>query len=223
MNNELRKARLGYQKSLWTKAEVLAGLQHFYQINSRYPTAREIDHFEYLPSSRSIQRQFGGLVRLREELLPDSHSNYTKGAYRSTIAGETWHRAAQYEEEFYNFLVLHFEPIAIHEHKVMRPGNVTSDYFIYTSEENGTVIDLFYAKDFYSLAGVVNIKLRRYTALPFETIFVLVGNDSLSFDSVQSLLARRRLPLPSHISVDTEANFKSKTIQKLKEESIYSR
>jgi hypothetical protein len=130
MSTSLRVSKSGDQLA-WTKQEILASLQHFYKLYNRYPTALEIDRFEYLPSSRSIQRSFGGLVALRKELIPDSHSNFTQGAYRSSIAKETWHRAVKYEEEFYNFLCSHFDPVAIHEHKIMRPGNVASDYFIY--------------------------------------------------------------------------------------------
>lgn len=207
----------------WTKTQVLAGLEHFYELYKRYPTAREIDAFEYLPSSRSIQRQFGGLVVLRSELIPNSHSSFTRGVYRSARAKESWHRAAKYEEEFYHFLCQCFDTVAIHEHKVMRPGNISSDYYIYFDENNGVVIDLFYAKDLFSLSNVVNIKLKRYANLPYETYFVLVGNGSIMIDDIQKMIANRKIPLPSQISVDTEQNFKSSTILKLKNKSKFSR
>lgn len=218
----LRKAQRGDQKA-WTKHQILSGLQHFYKLNDRYPTAIEIDSFEFLPSSRSIQRQFGGLVVLRKELIPDSHSNYTQGAYRSSVAKVTWHRAAKYEEEFYNFLCAHFDPVAIHEHKVMRPGNISSDFYIYINERQGVIIDLFYAKDMHSLRGVINIKKKRYESLTQKTIFLLVGNEELGIQAVRLSIKQRSIPLPPHILVDTETNFKSSTIYQIKELSKYAR
>lgn len=224
MENEvLRTARTGHQGAEWTKSEILAGLNHFFKLNGRYPTAREIDVFEYLPSSRSIQRKYGGLVLLRKELIPTSHANYTQGSYRSSVASQTWHRAAKYEEEFYDFLCQHFDPIAIHEHKVMRPGNVTSDYFIYLNKDRGIVLDLFYAQDMHSLGGVINIKLKRYKSLPFKTIFILVGNEQIAINQIHQFLSRRQSSLPQNILVDTEHNFKNSTINQIKALSAYAK
>jgi hypothetical protein len=85
------------------------------------------------------------------------------------------------------------------------------------------VIDLFYAQDIHSLGGVVNIKLKRYSALPFKTIFILVGNKSIDIGTVRTYLARRKIPIPHNILVDTEVNFKTLTIDQLKALSEYSR
>ena len=44
------------------------GFERFVQENGRLPSAVEIDAIDYLPSSRLIQRKFGGLERLRGAL-----------------------------------------------------------------------------------------------------------------------------------------------------------
>lgn len=105
----------------------------------------------------------------------------------------------------------------------MRPGNISSDYYIYFDENKGAVIDLFYAKDLFSLSNVVNIKLKRYVNLPYETYFVLVGNESIKIEDIRKMIINRKIPLPSQILVDTEQNFKSSTILKLKKKSKFSR
>lgn len=221
MNSSLRRARVG-QKN-WTKEQILAGVEYFFELYGRYPTAIEIDRFEYLPSSRSIQRSYGGLVSLRVELIPESHADFTKGSYRSNVAKMANHRAQKYEEEFYNFLSLHFDFIAIHEHKVIRPGGISSDYFVYFDENKGAVIDLFYAQDIRSLAGIIGIKLKRYILLPYEIYFILVGNPAITKEQIDILIARRKIALPSHITIDTEYNFKHSSVLKLKLRSKYSR
>jgi len=220
MNGGLRLAKSGDQLA-WTKEEILAGLEHFHKLYNRYPTALEIDRYEYLPSSRSIQRSYGGLVVLRKELIPKSQSNYTQGRYRSTIAKQTWDRAAKYEEEFYNFLTSHFKPIAVHEHKIIRPGNVCCDFYVYLNEDEGFIIDLFYAQDMFSLVGVINIKLRRYAHLPRKTYFVLVGNEEITIDQIRSKILNRKVPIPGNIFVDTENNFKLATIHSINKQSQY--
>lgn len=222
MDSSLRVSRIGDQLG-WTKEEILAGLQHFNKLYNRYPTALEIDAFEYLPSSRSIQRSFGGLVVLRKELIPESQANYTQGKYRTAIAKRTWDRAAKYEEEFYNFLTSQFKSIAIHEHKIMRPGNICSDFFVYLDEREGVIIDLFYAQDMFSLIGVINIKLKRYAPLPYKTYFVLVGNDRITSENISRKIKNRKIPLRSNIFIDTEKNFKLETILQLKTVSQFVR
>ena len=52
---------------IWTKENILNGLRKFFDDTGRYPTATEIDQNEYLPSSRQIQRAFGGLRNLRKD------------------------------------------------------------------------------------------------------------------------------------------------------------
>jgi hypothetical protein len=216
----LRKFTNGAQVP-WTKQEILAGLNFFYQQKGRYPTANEIDQFEYLPSSRSIQRTHGGLVSLRKELIPNAISDYTAGEYRKAKAQEADKRAKKYEEEFYDALSTHFRPIAIHEHKIIRPGNIASDFFIYLTELEGIVIDLFYAQDMRSLINIVNIKLKRYINLPYDVYFVLVGNPQILEKELVLRMANRSIPLPMNIKVVTEDTFKSNVIPELKTHSIY--
>jgi hypothetical protein len=218
----LRKNSPGYQDS-WTEEEVRAGLRHFYELHRRYPTAHEIDDFEYLPSSRSIQRSFGGLVALRGKLMPGEVSNFTSGEYRRSKAREADLRARGYEEEFYKFLTANFFEIAIHEHRIIRPGGIASDFFVYLTELSGIVIDLFYAQDIRSLANIVNIKLKRYEALPYPTYFVLVGNPTIGDDLIKRKMANRTLALPAHIKVTTEGEFKRSIVEELRRQSKYCR
>jgi hypothetical protein len=80
----LRRKRSGRQDGEWTKDQVIAGLLKFYEIHNRFPKASEIDTYEYLPTARSIQRNFNGILALKTELgIKDI---YHAGPYRSQIA-----------------------------------------------------------------------------------------------------------------------------------------
>lgn len=220
--HSLRKNAAGSKKP-WSKQELLAGLQYFNQQYGHFPSAHEIDAFAYLPTSRSIQRSCGGLVALRRELLPDSVDNFTKGAYRSTRARATYANGRNYEAIFYKFLCEQFAEIAVHEQKLIRPGNVSSDFYVYLNENIGIVIDIFYAGSMLNLLNVVNIKLKRYIIVAQETYLIIVGNEVIRQVDVLRKMKSKRLPLPPHINVVTEAHFKDAIIPKLKKRSKYCR
>ncbi len=216
-----QRSSLKHPKGLWTIDEVRAGFLYYHQLFSRYPTAHEIDAFEYLPSSRSLQRSFGGLVDIRRKLnLPIE--NYTKGESRSVKAKEADERARIYEEEFFLFLTNHFQEIAIHEQKVIRPGNVRSDYFIYLKSNTGVIIDVFYANSLRNMSNIISIKLKTYVKLKQQVYFVLVGNPNISNDDVMKQTLNRVNPLPSNIQVVTEKYFKSDITPLLKQHSNFA-
>lgn len=194
-------------KGIWTLDEIKAGFEAFATEYGRYPTALEIDAYEFLPSSRSIQRSYGGLVQLRGQLFPDEIQDFTSGEYRSKIAGATFRRSQAYEASFYDKLCTCFEPIAVHEHKVMRPGQVTSDFFIYVDAVSGVCLDLFYAKDLFSVRGVINDKLHRYGKLECQVVFVVMHDGTLTQADIDDLLQNKQTKLPYHIKVLVEENF----------------
>lgn len=155
--------------SKWSLEQIKDGLERYKNDHGRYPSTLDFDKVDYLPTSRYIQRNHGGVVNLRKLLELDCEHDYTKGNLRSSVAKESYKRAGVYEEEFYKYLVSTIDEVRVHEHKIMRPGNICCDFFIYNAKgDDGVVIDLFYAQDMYSLARIVNIKLKRYKNLEKE-------------------------------------------------------
>lgn len=198
-----------HKQPKWTIEQVKAGLEYFRELNGRYPSANEIDNFEYLPSSRSIQRSLGGLENVRNALGFDlSLTNLTKGVVRSTKAKQTYSNAVDFEEEFYYYLIKHIDEVKVHEHKILRPGHVCCDFFIYTSDKNGFAIDIFYAQDLFTLARTVNIKFKRYKKLEHPIYFILVGNSNINQIQLDTVIANKKLAWPKNIKLFTEKNFK---------------
>lgn len=76
----------------WKIENIADGLKKFFHERGRYPTVHEIDDLDYLPTSRQIQRAFGGLVKLRQK-LGLTITDYTTGACRSDIGNMAWNRA----------------------------------------------------------------------------------------------------------------------------------
>lgn len=48
--------------------QIKQNIERFYQEYNRFPTSHDFDTTSYLPTARTIQRKFGGLVKLRQEL-----------------------------------------------------------------------------------------------------------------------------------------------------------
>ena len=214
-NSSLRK-RTSQVEEKWTLENLRAGLDYFFKINNRYPTAREVDIFEYLPTSRTIQRSFNGLMALRKTLGLDTPINHSSGITRSKTAQDADKRAQAYEKEFYDYLISKISEVKVHEHKIIRPGNTAADFFIYTSDTKGIVVDLFYAVDIYSLSGVVNIKFKKYSNVEFPVYFVLVGNNKITQEAINQKVDNRKNKLSNHIRVLTEKNFKESLDELLK-------
>jgi hypothetical protein len=193
----------------WTFEQIKAGLESFKLLHSRYPTAQEIDSYQYLPSSRSIQRSLGGLESVRTKLGFDlDQLNFTKGTARSTKAKKIYANSVEYEETFYNYLIKIIPEVKVHEHKILRPGHVCCDFFIYTSDKNGFAIDVFYAKDLFTAKRVINIKLKRYVNLNCDVYFVIVGNSNIRQSELDSVASSKKIKLPKNIKITTEEYFK---------------
>jgi hypothetical protein len=212
----LKKKKVGGAEA-WTLEEIRKGILYFFKIHSRYPTAHDFDQFEFLPSARTIQRAFGGLEKIRNELNIGDVKNFTKGEYRSNIAKKTHSKAMLYEEEFYNFLISRLDEIKVHEHKIIRPGNICCDFFIYRkhTSEGGIVIDIFYAQDILSLGSVIRIKGKRYLNLPFKVFFVLVGNKDIKQNDIDNLILNKQNALSENIFVLQEEIFKENLLNYL--------
>jgi len=220
MNPVLRKNKPGHQP-IWTNEELLAGFNHFLELYGHYPSSHEIDEFPYLPSARSIQRTHGGLIKLRQTLIPEEHPSLASGVYRSIVAKRMWVNGRDLEDKFYKQLVSNFKQISVHEHRLIRPAGVSSDFFIYLSETDGAVIDIFYAHSMRNLVNIVNIKLKRYLLIDKETYLVVVGNSGIEHESLLSKMQNKRIPLPSHVQIVSEQYFFDVIMPKLKARSQF--
>lgn len=197
-----------YSDLKWNIDNLKDGFNHFFDVNRRYPTSKEIDTFDYLPTVKTLQRSFGGLVELRKVLGLDTPSDHRTGITRSNVASDADQRAKKYEKEFHAYLISKIPEVRVHEHKIIRPGDTAADFFIYTEDSKGIVIDLFYAMDMHSLGGVINIKYKKYLDVKFPVYFVLVGNNEITQEVIDQKINNRKNQLPNHMSVLTENNFK---------------
>lgn len=201
----------------WSKTNILAGFHKFFAENNRLPTAHEIDAIPYLPSSRQIQRKFGGLQELREELGFKIRS-FSEGEIRRQKAIEINVKGHRYENYLQDELVKYFGEEFVHNEKSFKTtrakaeGIMRVDFYVYSSK-GSFAVDIFHSQDKYSLIGSINHKLKIYTGLKYK-IYLVLYTDNLNQEQLQVLLKGRRSPTAENIEIVCYDYFLSEIISK---------
>lgn len=157
----------------WNRETINEGLDRFNQENGHYPTALEIDKTSYLPSSRQIQRRFGGLISFRK-LAGHEVSDFGSGSGRSGIATRAGARGLSGEREVEKILIELFGEEFVHVEKRWGSLKQRLDFFVY-NPKNNFAVDVISASSIHSLIVNLNIKIPRYSGFPHELYFVVVG------------------------------------------------
>lgn len=200
---------LGYYqktgKKYWSLERIKAGFEEFYRVEGRYPTALEIDAFDKLPSSRQLQRSYGGLVKVRQ-LIGLSDTNLSVGKNRERIATKINRRAGYLERDMEKALVGHFgEPFVHVEKRFGKTGKQRLDFFVY--HKGGTFgVDVFYAESLGSFKGGVNIKGLAYKDYDGQ-LFLVCLNPSITHGAIDKFVSNKKNSLRTNIRVMNVGDF----------------
>jgi len=201
----------------WSKENLLDGFNKFFEENGRYPTAPEIDLYEYLPSSRQIQRMYGGLKNLRKNLGLEI-CDYGRGANRSKIAFEGNKRGGDGERDMEQILTAHFGEHFVHAEKTLykyikptanlrRDSKCRVDFLVYAKELTFAV-DVFYTSTLRNLIGNVNVKSKKYNEITLDIYLVnLNENEKITAESIRRYLNNKVNKLAPNIKVMNKSEF----------------
>lgn len=179
----------------WTKEKIHKAFERYIREHGRLPTALEVDTTDYLPSSRHIQREFGGLKMFRASLgYPDS--NFAAGTYRSKIAHRVNHRGRTSELELEDQLRDRFGEVFVHTEKVFSDRKTRVDFYVYTPEGNFG-IDIFYPDNMRTLQSNLNIKMKKYDDFS-DTLFYVIANNEIDQTILDKFLTTKKIPLPKN-------------------------
>ncbi|KKU70726.1 MAG: hypothetical protein UX94_C0001G0015 [Parcubacteria group bacterium GW2011_GWA2_47_21] len=197
-------------KNKWTISNIKDGFERFFRDYSRYPTATEIDGCDYLPSSRQIQRRFGGLPRLRETLKLKGVHDFTKGEYSSNRAKKINKRSYELETQIYRYLLDRFGKPFVHREYLFNDDRRTrTDFFVFCSNGNFSV-DVFYPSDKKNMTGCINSKLKTYSSnhtLQYPVIFLMM-NDEIQESEIEAMIKKKTKPLKDYQKIMTMNQFK---------------
>lgn len=147
--------------------------ENFFKEKGRYPTTQEIDQSKVMPSSRSMQRRFGGVKKVRELLGLPIH-DYTKGESRSAKAKLCMERGSATEDKCLEILTTRFPIQTIHQQAGFG-DSFRTDFLIYNKTKN-FYIDVFYTENVNNLNSILNIKFHKYSIIKdFPVLFVCEG------------------------------------------------
>ena len=126
----------------WSLDNIKLGFEKFEKEYGRLPTAIEIDKVKYLPSSRQIQRLFGGLPNIRK-LLGYTDIHFGAGTYRANIGKNVNIRGREGEIMIKNFLIQKFHTPFVHIERPLEESTKSRlDFYVYSPSGNFAV-DVF--------------------------------------------------------------------------------
>ncbi len=177
----------------WTKEKIKIGFEKFRADFGRYPTSIEIDKYHYLPSSRQIQRNFGGLPKLRADLGLKGPKDFTKGEHSSERAKVIAKQARKAELEVYTYLCEMFgKPFVQTNYSVMDDKRTKADFSIKT-DDGDCLIDIINPKDKRNLLGCLNNKFRLYknSVLSQHKIIFVIVNKDISEEEIKKVILNK--------------------------------
>ena len=147
--------------SIWTVNKIQEGFERFIKENGRLPKSLEVDEVDYLPTRKLIERNFGGLEKLRRELgYSDTH--FGKGKFRSEIAYRANISGREIELDLEKLLKNKFGEVFVHTEKIFDNTKNRVDFYIYSPSGNFG-IDVFGTNTISSLQSNINLKLNKYS------------------------------------------------------------
>ncbi len=191
-------------KQTWTVDLIKAGFDRFIAEHGRLPTALEVDRATDLPSSRQLQRSFGGLPKIRESLgYEDRH--FGKGTFRASISRRVGSRGKGEEFALAAWLVEKFGEVFVHVEKPFGSSKERLDFFVY-SPEGDFGIDVFATDSRHSLIVNLNSKLRKYGEIKHPLYLVAVSAEDQ--ESLDQISAAKKNMLPENFFLVTSGELK---------------
>lgn len=187
-------------RSIWTVQKIKEGFERFEREYGRLPTAPEIDRLKYFPSSRQIQRKFGGLEKLREA-LGYKDTNFGRGDYRSKITLRVNKKGREIELKLEKILRNRFNEVFVHTERVFDNSKNRVDFYIYSPDGNFG-IDVFYTDTIHDLQNNINLKIDKYLKFPNQ-LYIVVANPNFAQEDLDKYSKEKRKPLPANIAVFT--------------------
>jgi len=184
----------------WDTDSIKRGIDKFYSEHGRYPITPEVDQCDYLPSSRQIQRRFGGMEKLREE-LGYSVTSYGRGDHRKHISLRTGERGRKAEIVLEKILREKFGEVFVHSERMFGKLKTRVDFYVYSPDGNFG-IDVFDTGTMRDLQKNINIKIEKYREFTEPLYFVVANKDFTQFE-LDEYISKKKKNLLTNMQVCT--------------------
>lgn len=167
---------MGSTDTNWSEARIKEGFDKFVKEHGRLPTAPEVDNCTYLPSSRSIQRSFGGLRELRKK-LGYKDNDFGIGSHRTRLATKANKGGIEAEIVLEVALNKKFGQVFVHTQRRYGDGKARFDFVVYTKLYTFGV-DVFHTSTTRDMQKNINLKMEKYGQIKkeYDLYFVVSSN-----------------------------------------------
>src|SRR3989338_7377681 len=191
---------MGVKNPQWTAEKIKEGFDRFIKEKGRLPKSLEIDESDYLPNRKFIERNFGGLEKLRGELgYRDTH--FGKGKFRSEIAHRVNISGRNIELNLEKLLKNKFGEVFVHTEKIFDNTKNRVDFYIYSPSGN-LGIDVFGTDTMFNLQSNISAKLNKYSGFNERLLFVVASN-SLSQVDLDTYMMKKTKIIPKNAKIIT--------------------
>lgn len=169
--------------------------EKFFKENNHYPTIQEIARCDYFPTTRKIQRRYGGVKVFRAKYNL-GQIDFTKGEYRSRIVKDFNVKGHIEENKIFDLLVQRYGREKVHrEYLITDDRRHRADFYVFAKKH--FVVECFYPKDFHSFSGCLFMKIKKYTQAEYKVPVILLQlNDLIPPERIKSFVTNRKNPLP---------------------------
>lgn len=173
----------------WSIDKIKEGFERFFSENGRLPITPEIDKLDYLPSSKQLQRRFGGVKELRK-ILGYKDVDFGSGKHRRKIAIRINKRGRESELDLEKKLREKFGEVFVHTERIFDKSKNRVDFYVYTPSGNFG-IDIFYTNTIKDLQKNINLKIDKYHNFT-EPLYFVVGNNNFSQSDLDTYLNNKK-------------------------------
>lgn len=190
-------------------ADYRKAFEDFKTTNGHYPTVQDIDKSNYIPSSRTIQRKFGGIKTLRKLIgLADEDIDQRSGTQRLSRITEMGERSFENENEIYKKLCTKYGEKNVHRQSPYNNDRIfRTDFKVYLPDGTKKCIDVFYPADRISLLGCINSKQKKVEQLETnDIIYFVVMNKEITQQMINTIIEHKKNKLHSNVIITTYDN-----------------
>lgn len=170
----------------------------------------DVNRCEYLPSVKTLERNFGGIVGIREKLgLPDASLN--RGVIRSETARRIGNRGFQAEQQLYHELVDRYHEAFVHYQARIALGgygaSLNVDFLVYCRSGKFAADVFFPDEDVAHYSNNMSVKARAYRNFPF-TLFCIIANPKINREMLEKRVTSAKEKYNSNLRFITLEEFR---------------
>lgn len=188
-------------RTYWTHKRIRDGFERFLKEFGHYPSSAEIDSCEYLPATRTLQRDGRlGILGTRKALGMAVIDQRT-GPARSAETKRVLERGLNHERLLESILVAKFGEHFVHAQHPMSDLRKRVDFLVYTLERTFG-IDVFYPATYENFATCVRIKEKSWASLNFD-LLVVPANPLITDVEIERYMNGRRKEMNPYATIVT--------------------